>query len=262
MKGESLPFAKLVTALFDRGVWARMSSAARALYPVLLRFSDGQFKGVYPGASRLMELTGFKHKKTIREARNELIALGLITATRGTGRTNTYYQFRFDWVGDTVGYPTGISSVLSGGIDRGSQGGSEHPLRMGPEGPTHNQIHISITNHVQSGIPAELENLRKRFGEDRVRRALSECDLAGLDGNPANVESILSGKKRLWSVTREKLAGMISPDSLRLIEVALLTDDGSILRFDASLPAHLKKILTRHTGRVEFVHSTEKPAAQ
>ncbi|MBL8018181.1 MAG: helix-turn-helix domain-containing protein [Leptospirales bacterium] len=262
MKGESLPFAKLVTALFDRGVWARMSAAARALYPVLLRFSDGQFKGVYPGASRLMELTGFKHKKSIREARNELISLGLITATRGTGRTNTYYQFRFDWVGDTAGYPTGALQSPPGEAGRAPQGVPGHPLRMDLEGPTHNQIHISITNHVQSGIPAELENLRKRFGEERVRRALSECDLAGLDGNPANVESILSGKRRLWSATREKLAGMISPDSLRLIEEGLLADDGSSLRFDAGLPAHLKKILTRHTGRVEFVHSTEKPAAK
>ncbi|MCE9598417.1 MAG: helix-turn-helix domain-containing protein [Spirochaetia bacterium] len=262
MKGESLPFAKLVTALFDRGIWARMSGAARALYPVLLRFSDGQFKGVYPGASRLMELTGFKHKKTIREARNELIALGLVVATRGTGRTNTYYHFRFDWVGDTSSTPSGIAGSLPGGHGKASVGVESRTLRMPQGEPPHNQIHISITNNVHPSIPAELENLRRKFGEEKVRLALSECDLAGLDANPANVESILSGRAGCWGAMREKLAGMISPDSLKLLESALIEDDGVSMRFDASVPLHLKKILTRHTGRVEFVHSSEKPAAQ
>jgi len=88
--GKDLPYAKLVVALFDSGLWARMSAAARALYPALLRFSDGQFKPVFPGTTVLLKMTGFKQKSTLRRAREELVELGLIQFRAGAaGKTAT-----------------------------------------------------------------------------------------------------------------------------------------------------------------------------
>lgn len=258
MKTEQLPFVKLVSALFDSGLWARMSAGARALYPALLRFSDGQFKPVYPGTRRLMDMTGFKHKKSIRDARQELVRLGLISIATGSGRDNTYYSFRFDWVkGDTRAPLPGAWSAPPPGdsahphrVMGGSQGGAEGP-------PPYNQIQITIHNHPEKGD--EMQKLQSKFGEERVRSALSELNLAGMEASPANVERILS---RGWQPLRSSLAGMISPESLRLLDQALVTDTGSALVFHASLPEHLKKILTRHGGDIEFVHSTDQTAVR
>jgi len=209
-----------------------------------------------------MKLTGFKHKKSIREARNELVSLGLISITRGNGRLNTYYSFRFDWVGDTLVPPSGISMSSPGehgGLSLGVVAGAPGAL---PQSPPHNQIHISITNNVQTQLPEELSNLIKRFGDMKVRRAVTECDLAGMDVTPANVESILSAKLKRWLALREQLGETISPESLRAMESSLIAEAGDVLVFQSELAPHLKKILTRHGGRVEFVHSSEKPAAQ
>src|SRR5690606_13774350 len=101
-------------ALIDSGVWARMSGAARTLYPVLLRFSDRNFKPVYPGTKRLLELTGFKQKASLRRARAELVDLGLITLATGSGRTNTRYHFCFDGVATAP--PTGSAERPSVGL--------------------------------------------------------------------------------------------------------------------------------------------------
>jgi hypothetical protein len=258
VKSEQLPFVKLVSALFDSGLWARMSAGARALYPALLRFSDGQFKPVYPGTKRLMDMTGFKHKKSIRDARQELVRLGLISIATGSGRENTYYNFRFDWARGDTGMPH------SGRLADPSPGDGTLPQRApemtpgGPEQPPpYNQIQITIHNHPEKGD--EMRKLQSRFGEDRVRSALTELNLAGMEASPANVERILS---RGWLPLRSSLAGMISPESLRLLDAALLEDTGSALIFQASLPEHLKKILTRHGGDIEFVHSTDQTAVR
>lgn len=257
MKSEQLPFVKLVSALFDTGLWARMSAGARALYPALLRFSDGQFKPVYPGTRRLMDMTGFKHKKSIREARRELVRLGLVSFAAGSGRENTYYHFRFDWTkGDTSVPLSGLRQSPSPGEqhaspweDPGSPGG-------GREAPPYNQIQITINNHPERAD--EMLRLKTRYGEDQVRCALKELGLAGMEASPANVERILS---RGWAPLRASLSGMISPESLRQLESALISE-GEVLVFRAALPEHLKKILTRHGGRVEFVHSTDQAAVR
>ena len=133
MKAHELPFFKVVTPLIDSGVWGRMSAAARTLYPVLLRFSDGSFKPVYPGSRLLLKLTGFKQKSSIRKARNELIELGLVSVTTGSGRKNTCYHFRFDALtapGVATQYtprrqksaPQGHPQGLPGGVRRPSRG--------------------------------------------------------------------------------------------------------------------------------------------
>lgn len=258
MKNEQLPFVKLASALFDSGLWARMSAGARALYPALLRFSDGHYKPVYPGTRRLMDMTGFKHKKSIREARQELVRLGLVSIATGSGRENTFYHFRFDWVkGDTPITPSGSQKHPSPGYAPDPLGVTEGAPAGAAGGPPYNQIQITIHNHPEKAD--EMRKLQTRFGADKVRSALTELDLAGMEASPANVERILS---RGWGPLRSSLSGMISPESLRLLDAALVEDTGLTLIFQASLPEHLKKILTRHGGDVEFVHSTDQTAVR
>lgn len=91
-----------------------------------------------------------------------------------------------------------------------------------------------------------------------MRSALSELNLAGMEASPANVERLA----RLAAASVFGLQGMISPESLRLLDAALIGDTGSSLLFQASLPEHLKKILTRHGGDIEFVHSTDQTAVR
>jgi len=100
--------------------------------------------------------------------------------------------------------------------------------------------------------------LRSRFGEEKVQSALAELGLAGMETSPANVERILY---RGWAPLRATLANMISPESLRLLDAAIVSD-GEPIVFRTTLPEHLKKILTRHGGHIEFVHSTDQTAVR
>ncbi len=255
MKSDSLPFAKLVVALFDTGLWARMSAAARALYPALLRFSDGRFSPVFPSTTQLMKLTGFKQKRSVRDARNELVDLGLISITSGTGRKNTYYHFRFDWVGGTQMPLSGVASHPSEGAGHASEGVPGGISAGASQLSPHNQIHITITNHLENRLPAELQGMIGKFGEDRVRGAVSRLTEAGLPANAANVEGLLHHAPE-WKSLRDRLASSLSRESLRILERSLLGEAEGVLRFRDDLPGHLKKIVTRHTGRVEFVESS------
>lgn len=201
-----------------------------------------------------MEMTGFKHKKSIREARKELVSLGLVSVTTGSGGSNTYYHFRFDWAA------RGPAVSLRGAPESPGPGHAEHPGEPagapgggGAASPPYNQIHITIHNH-QEGAEA-LNQLRSRFGEDKVRTALSELSLAGMEASPANVERILATR---WGRLQKDLAATLSPESMRILSEAFVSESGQRLVFSDSIPEHLKKILTRHGGRVEFVQSTDQ----
>ncbi|MFN3247238.1 MAG: helix-turn-helix domain-containing protein, partial [Leptonema sp. (in: bacteria)] len=173
--GNELTYFKFVCELIDAGIWAKMSPAARTLYPVLLRFSDRNFSPVYPGSKKLMELTGFKQKSSLRKARNELVELGLISITLGNGRKNTIYHFRFDWITPrgTQKYPSesrnpttteGSNSTPVG--DTGVAAPGYSPI------PPYNQIQISINNHPVPSTNSNhqemqkdpFEELKKQFG--------------------------------------------------------------------------------------------------
>lgn len=261
MKPDNLPFTKLVVALFDSGLWARMSAAARTLYPVLLRFSDGKFKPVFPGTALLLKLTGFKQKHSIRDARNELVELGLIAITKGSGQKNTYYHFRFEWAGGSPITQGGSPGYPTEGLEAASPGGTELFSRGAGDGSPHNQIHITITNHLENRLPGELEAMIKKFGEDKVRGAVTELTLAGLPANAANVEGVIQHANHAWTSLREKLTGSLSRESIRLLDQAWMGETNGKLCFRDDLPGHLKKIVTRHGNGVEFVQSAVQTAA-
>ncbi|MDH5718562.1 MAG: helix-turn-helix domain-containing protein [Spirochaetia bacterium] len=95
-------FFKFMHDIIDSCAWAKLSSAAKTLYPVLCRFSDDNFKYVWPGTEELLRLTGFKSKKSLQQAKKELFQTGLIDFIPGTGRTSTRYYFRFDYDKSTI----------------------------------------------------------------------------------------------------------------------------------------------------------------
>ncbi|MCB1309416.1 MAG: helix-turn-helix domain-containing protein [Leptospiraceae bacterium] len=264
MAANILPYFKFVSALIDSGIWADLSPAARALYPVLLRFSDRDFKPVYPGSQVLLKLTGFKQKSTLRKARKELEEKGLVVQARGTGRTNTCYHFRFDFArpqnpheGGERAHPRGATEERSGVLTGDAPGGAG---RAG-----YNQIHVSIHNNVQKESDESedpgLEFLRQRFGVDAVKRAGAECRLAGLPRSLENLEKILyrdrPGEQLSWSDLQYKLRGSISQSSMDIIGHAFLEERNGLFMFQDSLPDHLKILLERICPRLFFVPESE-----
>lgn len=271
MPEVDLPYFKFVSPLIDSGLWARMSSAARTLYPVLLRFSDKNFKYVYPGSRHLLKLTGFKQKSTLRKARKELVDLGLISITEGSGRTNTCYHFRFDVLvanapqGGQKTTPPGGNSVPLSGSTGATPGASAEP-------PGYNQIHISINNHVQDEQKEALESrssrvsegsekrkrdfLVRRFGQRNLDLAASECKLAGIDATSENLEKILYRNERTdrvsWEEIEKYLTDKISPASLDQIRDSWMEERDGWIVFTDRLPGHLKALLRRITDRVFF----------
>ncbi len=262
--GRELPFLKLVSPLIDSGVWARMSAAARTLYPVLLRFSDGKFKPVYPGSQVLLKLTGFKQKSTLRRARRELVKLGLLWVTEGTGRANTVYHFRFDPLGGEGAPPSGAPEQAPG-VASGASGGSAGQTPGVAEGPSpYNQIHISINNNVPAGAETpdgELRQMRERFGDRVVDLAVSECHLGGLAASAENLRKILYRDGRdtepSWAELVRFLAERISPGSLMIIQESFRQEQHGVFIFSDNLPEYLKTLLGQTCPRVFFEPAVE-----
>ena len=255
-------YFKFVSALIDSGIWAELSAAARTLYPVLLRFSDRNYKPVFPGSKTLLKLTGFKQKSSIRKARQELIEKGLIFCSSGTGRKNTQYHFRFDWT--------------SGGHESTTLGHTEPPLRVversasGEEiaPPPYNQIHISINNNVhktkKSTPPSDLlAFLFETYTSQEIELAKSECTLSGIEPTPENLKNLLYRKSNnhesFWNGLKKTLSTKISPGSFQMIHDAFISESGDILIFSERLPDHLKKLLSDICPKIFFEPELELP---
>lgn len=269
MTAENLPYFKFISEIIDSGLWARMSPAARALYPALLRFSDRNFKPVFPGTRLLLKLTGFKQKASLRRARQELETLGLISMTSGSGRTNTCYHFRFDALqGDSHMSPGESSPAPLGARKRPLRGDATAAGGAVPDDPGYNQIHININNNVPtptgpSAAAGRSESdrqrmgvLERRFGREMVDLAISECELAGIPASPEQLEDILfqdRPKARItWADAERALQDKISPGSLEIIRRAFLAERDGLLIFADHVPGHLRMLLERVCGDVFF----------
>lgn len=272
MLGKDLTYFKFVCDLIDAGIWAKMSPSARALYPVLLRFSDRNFSPVYPGSKKLLELTGFKQKASLRKARRELVDLGLISITKGSGRKNTIYHFRFDWIplresstkpseGDFIN-PVGANPIHPTPVS------NPHPESHSWQ-PPYNQIHISINNNQstegtrKSNIEAkgpstfkdEFFELKKLYGSKNVELAISEAKLADLPITYANIEKILRSDTTYVSNYKkliETLKSKVSPSTLSAIQKAYLREESGFLVFSDSLPLYIRNILYKLSDNILF----------
>jgi len=162
--GEHHSYIRIMSDIIDSGIWAKLSSAARTLYPVLLKFSDYNFKPVWPNTETLLGLTGFSTKKSLNEAKRDLERHGLLHVIPGSGRTSTRYYFRFDYPGSKI-TPLGDPQIpLREGQPHPS--GVENRTQEGgiPGLPNHINItiHNNQTNHTKASESEERRNPKSR----------------------------------------------------------------------------------------------------
>lgn len=165
-------YLAIMSDILDSGTWAKMGPAAKALYPVLCKFSSHTFKPVWPGTDELLRLTGFKTKKSLQEAKKELIQLGLLHVVAGTGRTSSHYYFRFDYPGSRVDIEAHRANAA---VRRGIQEPPPADYLNSPQGgsgvsPNHINIHINkLTQTTNNNNPDVLSLLNEFFGSAKPR---------------------------------------------------------------------------------------------
>ena len=256
MSAEELQFFKFPTAVIRSGLWARLSPAARVLYAVLLSFTDRSYCPVYPGSNRLLELTGFKQKSSLRRAREELQEAGLVHVKKGSGRTNSTYHFLFHSIGGSITPQGSEPSPLSEASHRTAgehfaapQAHSEPHLSPSSGDPRYNQIHISI----QNSTDRPPESYARGPGWEAAR---NECLLAGIPPTNENVQKILSREKgngsMAWNQILESLKGRVSPGSIRLLAHCFRGEESGWIRLSDEVPEYLKTILQQISDQILF----------
>ncbi|WP_078124375.1 helix-turn-helix domain-containing protein [Leptospira alexanderi] len=190
--GEHYPYIKFFADIIESGVWANLSSAAKTLYLVLLKFSDQHFKPVWPSTEILLKLTGFKTKKSIIQGKRDLIQAGLLQVTPGTGHTSSRYYFCFNYPGSKIP-PQGYIFGHPGGEILGPSEVSERQSQGFGEG-TPNHINITITNN-QNQEPTKkthlnLNDLEEKYSPSILSEALSIAKTRGMEANLKYVQGI------------------------------------------------------------------------
>lgn len=165
MMNNNHSFFKFMHDIIESGIWAKLSSSARTLYPVLCKFTNESFKPVWPGTDELLRLTGFKTKRSLQLAKKELVDCGLIDISYGSGRTNSRYYFRFDYPNNNIdidGYRDKIVSLRgSGGYTPG--GYESDTTRDNSVSPNKINININTNNKQQEIFYKNIEELVKTF---------------------------------------------------------------------------------------------------
>ena len=234
MSAENLTYFKFLSNIISRGIWAKLSSGARTLYPVLLSFSDRNFKPVWPGTKKLLELTGFKHKESISKARRELADAGLLTFSIGTGRKNTVYQF-------SIPHPEVCYNMPLGAVGLGGLVSAEGSPGVRGDSPPYNQIHISIDNYPNM-LNSKVKNNYTKSGrseKSNITNLNEEADLKHIKKDlPAFTFST-------WKELKKELSNTVSPSSLNLICQAFLMQKDNNYIFRDNLPEYLKTHLRR-----------------
>ena len=190
---EHNQYIKFMSDIIDSGLWGKLSPASKTLYPVLLKFSNQDFKPVWPSTKKLLELTGFKTKKSIIQAKKELSDCGLLHVAQGGGRESTTYYFSFNYPGSKI-TPLGYKSDHLRGIpDEPAEVHGHSPLRVPEVNP--NNINITITNTqnekpVQSAEPLTVEGLIEDYGIENFQYAYQAAKRKNLEKNLAYIKAI------------------------------------------------------------------------
>ncbi|MBE7413439.1 MAG: helix-turn-helix domain-containing protein [Leptospiraceae bacterium] len=193
---EGHSYIKLMSDIIDSGTWGELSSAARSLYPVLLKFSDQNFKPVWPNTETLMRLTGFKSKKSIIEGKRDLAQKGLIQFKSGTGHSSSKYFFSFAYKNSKI-EPQGWKNGYPGG-GGGSASEAEKEISMESPGRNPNNINITITNNQKVPYLKEKNSENKlsanslidEFGSQIFAIATEKAQAKGLEKNYAYIQAI------------------------------------------------------------------------
>ncbi len=172
------PYIRIMTDIIDSGLWAELSSAAKTLYPVLLKFSDYNFKPVWPSTETLLRLTGFKTKKSIVQAKKELVLHGLLHQVPGGGRVSTRYHFSFHYPGSKI-TPLGDKQIPLRGVDSNASVGDKF-AKEGATAGTPNHINITISNENHWGKESEKPRSAEEKKEEKRESATSSAGLSEL----------------------------------------------------------------------------------
>jgi hypothetical protein len=179
--GESDWFFKFMCELGTSGVWAKLSKAAKAVYPMLGIHTDGSFKPVYPSLPRLTKLTGLS-RQGVLDGLRDLEAHGLIhrrsgkSSRRGTGNRANIYEFAFEYAGSALVHPLdkGLSTQQTTPL---STRKSPPCLPSGPEQESVERdpqqqptINLNLTvRHDETIAAATFDLLRKYFDDQAAR---------------------------------------------------------------------------------------------
>ncbi|MCG6146272.1 helix-turn-helix domain-containing protein [Leptospira bandrabouensis] len=286
MSDQRHPYIRLMTDIIDSGVWAGLSHAAKTLYPVLLKFSDYNFKPVWPNTETLMRLTGFKTKKSIVSAKKELTKAGLLYQVPGSGRTSTRYHFSFHYEGSKI-TPLGDANISLRGSESESPEGSKPVDQGGASGtPNHINITISNTNHVPPTAAAgdlskekeekkAFESLVELFGPEIALEAYKKAVSLHMESNVSYVQSLcrelISMQRQEVLKTEQKPSGNetlshpaswvgflswaskeLTQSSLHQLEKVQVQIDGNVIVVTSTLQGHLRQIVNMYfTERVK-----------
>ncbi len=225
-ESQNFLFFKFMHDIIESGVWAKLSASGRTLYPVLCKFTDETFKMVWPGTDTLLKLTGFKTKKSLQEARRDLVKHGLISYAPGNGRSSTRYHFRFDYPGSRMDMDRYRDKIISlRGVGKYPPEGS-YSISQGGNPVSPKEINININtnynNQEQKNILEDLktirgmlssfvengnyardpdavknqfvENLLEKYGELEVGEAVKIAVQKGKNGDIRYLEGILKNR--------------------------------------------------------------------
>ncbi|MBP7280184.1 MAG: helix-turn-helix domain-containing protein [Leptospiraceae bacterium] len=199
MSETNRQYIKFMSDIIDSGLWGKLSPAAKTLYPVLLKFSDQNFKQVWPSTETLLKLTGFKTKKSIALGKKELIKEGLLQYKPGSGRTNSTYYFSFNYERSKITPQWDKAVSLKEGC--GYPSGADFRKTEDVAAVSPNNLNITINNTQSNKQDTEtftIARLIDLYGVECVDSALQIAQLKGLEGNMSYIQGICK------NVTREK----------------------------------------------------------
>jgi fido (protein-threonine AMPylation protein) len=264
---ESTQYVKFMVDIIESGVWSRLSSGAKTLYPVLLKFSDQNFKQVWPSTNTLMKLTGFKTKKSIQDAKKDLIQAGLLQIKIGKGHSNSVYYFTFNYEGSRI-IPRWDKNIPREGIQKYPSEEEKHNSQ-GTTSVSPNHINITITNNQNQEptrtnleIPKEFskfEELKNNYGDKIYMKSFEIAKEKNLENNYAYLRAICknlfeqesikakekesAGSWRAFLVWSQKHLTSSSYQILKDIEVEI--EDGKLI-INGHLSDFLKQIVQKY----------------
>ncbi len=191
-------YIKFMSDIIDSGLWGKLSPAAKTLYPVLLKFSDQNFKQVWPSTETLLKLTGFRTKKSILLGKKELIKEGLLQYKAGGGRTNSTYYFSFNYEGSKITPLWDTKLPPSGRYTSPSEAYIETAQQDTSVSPNHLNITINNTqsNKLEKGLDPTYDKLMETYGFNLVDSAIQIAKAKGLEGNVSYVAGVCKNLSR------------------------------------------------------------------
>lgn len=186
-------YFKFMSDIIDSGTWARLSSGARTLYPVLLKFSDQNFKKVWPSTSTLMKLTGFKNKRSIIDAKRDLVEAGLIHIIPGKGHKNSVYSFTFCYEREVQFNAPQRSTIpaLPGGAEHTERGHYGSPQGTVTAAPNNINITIQNTQNQKENNRSIMspETLNSKYSKELLAAAYRKAEGLGLSNDLSVIDA-------------------------------------------------------------------------